>query len=78
MYRTSEHDVHVHLWRTGSADIARHLAFRDRLRASADARRLYERAKRELAGRPWADTNDYADAKSAVIAEIIGTSSYSK
>jgi GrpB-like predicted nucleotidyltransferase (UPF0157 family) len=72
MYRTPERDVHLHLWRTGSSHIARHLVFRDHLRASTDARRLYERTKRELADRPWADMNDYADAKSAVIAEIIG------
>jgi len=73
MYRTSDRDVHLHLWRTGSADIPRHLDFRDRLRESDEARRLYERTKRDLAARPWADTNDYADAKSAVIAQIMGT-----
>jgi GrpB-like predicted nucleotidyltransferase (UPF0157 family) len=73
MYRTPERDVHLHLWRTGSADIARHRVFRDRLRGSDGARRLYERTKRELADRPWADMNDYADAKSAVIAQIMGT-----
>lgn len=71
MYRTRERDVHVHLWRSGSADISRHLAFRDRLRGSDQARGLYERTKRDLAARAWADTNDYAEAKSAVIAEIM-------
>jgi GrpB-like predicted nucleotidyltransferase (UPF0157 family) len=70
MLRTPALDVHVHVWRDGSADVQRHLAFRDRLRASAEDRAAYERLKRALAQREWADTNDYADAKGALIEEI--------
>ena len=72
MFRTPERDVHVHLWESGAAEIDRHLAFRDRLRRDADARDRYERVKRELAGREWDDMNEYAQAKSAIIAEILG------
>jgi GrpB-like predicted nucleotidyltransferase (UPF0157 family) len=75
MFRTVAKDVHVHLWPTGSTDIARHLRFRDRLRESAADRELYERTKRELAARAWCDTNDYAEAKSAVISAIVERSS---
>jgi GrpB-like predicted nucleotidyltransferase (UPF0157 family) len=32
---------------------------------------LYLRSKRELAGRTWRYMQDYADAKSAVIEEIL-------
>ncbi|MEY2447991.1 MAG: N-methylhydantoinase, partial [Acidimicrobiaceae bacterium] len=71
MFRTPQWDVHVHLWRTGSDDERRHLLFRDRLRGNADDRSLYETVKRELAARSWDDSNDYAGAKSDVIAEIM-------
>ena len=47
------------------------LLFRDRLRRHPDDRSLYERAKRELAGRRWAYVQDYADAKSSVVEGII-------
>lgn len=71
MFRTSQLDVHVHLWHEGAAEIDRLLAFRDRLRNNDTARITYERVKRELAKRDWADMNDYAQAKSAVVAQIL-------
>lgn len=49
----------------------RHLLFRDWLRESAGDCERYETVKRELAAREWVDGNDYADAKSRVVAEII-------
>ncbi len=68
MYRTATRDVHVHLWAHESDDVERHLAFRDVLRSSAEARTIYERVKRDLARRGWTDSNDYAGAKADVIA----------
>jgi GrpB-like predicted nucleotidyltransferase (UPF0157 family) len=72
MFRTRGRDVHVHIWPSGSEDVRRHLMFRDWLRSHPDDRQLYERTKRELAGRPWRDMNYYADAKTPVIDEILG------
>ena len=46
------------------------LDFRDRLRANDSDRELYERAKRELAAKDWRYVQNYADAKSAIVAEI--------
>ena len=46
------------------------IAFRDWLRTHDDDRELYESAKRELAAREWRHVQNYADAKSAVVAEI--------
>ena len=69
MVRTPALDVHVHLW-ADADDLDRHLLFRDWLRENAEDRNTYEAAKRELATHEWADTNDYADAKSDVIIEI--------
>jgi GrpB-like predicted nucleotidyltransferase (UPF0157 family) len=40
------------------------------VRALAD-RELYERMKRELAGRKWKYVQNYADAKTEVIEEIM-------
>lgn len=47
------------------------LRFRDHLRRNEADRQLYERTKRALAGRVWAHGQNYADAKSDVIDEIL-------
>jgi GrpB-like predicted nucleotidyltransferase (UPF0157 family) len=71
MFRTPARDVHVHVWSNDDPEVSRHLRFRDRLRASAEDRAAYAALKRELARRDWDDMNHYADAKSALIAEIL-------
>ena len=71
MFRTPARDVHVHLWVAGSEDVTRHVAFRDRLRASEPDRRAYSELKHGLAEREWDDINDYAEAKGALIGEIL-------
>lgn len=71
MFRTPERDVHVHVWAERDPEVERHLRFRNRLRTSAEDRRAYERLKRELAERDWADMNDYADAKRELIEAIL-------
>jgi GrpB-like predicted nucleotidyltransferase (UPF0157 family) len=71
MFRTPERDVHVHLWVAGSDDVERHIAFRDRLRASEADRRAYAELKHRLAQREWDDINDYAAAKGSLIGEIL-------
>lgn len=63
-------DVHVHVWPAGSEE-RRYLLLRERLRGSAEDRLRYEEVKRELAAREWPDVNYYAEAKSAVIADIL-------
>ena len=47
------------------------LLFRDRLRENAADRELYAEKKRELAGRRWKYMQQYADAKTAVVDEIM-------
>jgi GrpB-like predicted nucleotidyltransferase (UPF0157 family) len=71
MFRTPAHDVHVHVWRDADPEVARYLAFRDRLRTSAEDRVAYETRKRELAAREWEDMNFYAEAKRDVVEAII-------
>jgi GrpB-like predicted nucleotidyltransferase (UPF0157 family) len=71
MFRTPQLDVYVHVSPSGHPDIAAHLAFRDRLRESAEDRAAYEALKRALAERDWEDMNHYADAKGELIREIL-------
>ena len=47
------------------------VAFRDWLRTNTADRELYERTKRELAARDWKYMQQYADAKTGVVAEIM-------
>ena len=63
--------VNLHVFSGGCPEIDRMTAFRDRLRTSPSDRDLYERTKRELAQRTWKYTQDYADAKSKVVEEIL-------
>lgn len=71
LLRGTEPPANVHVFAIGSSEVERMLLFRDRLRAHPDERELYERTKRELAARQWGYVQDYADAKSQVVEEII-------
>jgi GrpB-like predicted nucleotidyltransferase (UPF0157 family) len=70
----SPSDVNLHVLspRLGSGEIARMLTFRDWLRSHPRDRDRYAAVKRELAARPWRYVQDYADAKSEVVEEILG------
>jgi GrpB-like predicted nucleotidyltransferase (UPF0157 family) len=63
--------VQVHVFAAGSTEIDRMVAFRDHLRRDSGDRDLYLRTKRDLASRSWAYVQDYADAKSDVVEEIL-------
>jgi len=65
-------EANLHVFSFGCEEIVRMLAFRDWLRTHDDDRQLYEQAKRRLAARTWQDTQNYADAKSEVVQEILG------
>lgn len=70
MVRTPERDAHIHIYQSGSPEIAAYLDLRDHLRADAGARDLYA-TKRQLAARDWRDMNDYADAKTDIIGTLL-------
>lgn len=72
MFKGPDGNVNLHVFTAGDAEVARMVAFRDRLRADAADRALYERVKRELAARDWEYVQDYADAKADVVADIMG------
>ena len=66
----------MHIWPTDSAEASAYLILLDWLRAHADDRELYAQVKRTLARRPWRDMNYYAEAKSAIIAQISASAGY--
>jgi DNA-binding LacI/PurR family transcriptional regulator/GrpB-like predicted nucleotidyltransferase (UPF0157 family) len=71
LVRTPDRDVHVHVYERGAPAVDDYLLLRDRLRSDADDRALYERTKRALLSEQWDDMNDYADAKTDVIREVM-------
>lgn len=71
LLKTSAANVHLHVFSANCPEVARMLLFRNWLRTNESDRRLYDRTKRELAGKPWKYMQDYADAKSAVVEEIM-------
>ncbi|HEU5367075.1 MAG TPA: GrpB family protein [Ktedonobacterales bacterium] len=71
LFKGSDIALNLHVFSAGCSEIERMLLFRDWLRAHPDDRQLYERTKRELARREWKYTQNYADAKTAVVEEIL-------
>jgi len=72
MFQAPDKDVNLHVFSSGCPEIDRILLFRDWLRSNATDRDLYARTKLTLAQQEWQYVQNYADAKSAVVEEIIG------
>jgi GrpB-like predicted nucleotidyltransferase (UPF0157 family) len=70
LFKGPDTNVNVHVFSSDCTEVQVMLDFRDRLRANDSDRELYERAKRELAATDWRYVQNYADAKSAIVAEI--------
>ena len=70
-FKGPDTDVNLHVYPPGCPEIERYLLFRDRLRADPEERARYQRVKRELAERDWTYVQQYADAKTEVVEEII-------
>jgi GrpB-like predicted nucleotidyltransferase (UPF0157 family) len=71
MVRTPARDVHVHVYEPGRQEVRDYLDLRDWLRVDAEDRELYAATKRMLARKQWDDMNDYADAKTEVIYDVL-------
>jgi len=71
LFKGPDRDIHLHTFSAGCAEFDRMLLFRDWLRANAADRDLYLRTKRELASQPWIYMQQYADAKTAIVKEIM-------
>ena len=71
MLKRRDPAVHVHVFSSGCPEIERMVRFRDWLRRDRTDRDLYARTKQELAQRVWRFGQNYADAKTPVVREII-------
>lgn len=77
LLKSSRTDINLHVFSENTSEIERMLAFRDWLRSRENDRQKYEQAKRKLARQTWKHIQHYADAKSAVIKEIMTRASMS-
>jgi GrpB-like predicted nucleotidyltransferase (UPF0157 family) len=71
MLKGSGTDVNLHVFSAGCPEIDRMLVFRDLLRADPAKRDRYAAVKRQLAAQRWRHVQNYADAKTAVVEEIL-------
>jgi GrpB-like predicted nucleotidyltransferase (UPF0157 family) len=71
MFKGPDTDINLHVFSLGCPEIERMLLFCNWLRSNASDCQLYECTKRELACLNWKYTQNYADAKTAVIEDIL-------
>ncbi len=71
LFKGPDTDIHLHVFSKGSPEADRMLRFRDWLRDHKDDRQLYANTKRELAQHIWKHVQDYADAKTEVVQDIM-------
>jgi GrpB-like predicted nucleotidyltransferase (UPF0157 family) len=71
LLRGAQPRTNLHVFPVGCSESERMVRFRDWLRTNPDDRALYERTKRDLASKAWRTTQDYADAKTDVVQEIM-------
>lgn len=65
------HIAHIHLVKKGGEFWRKHLFFRNILQSNQQLRSEYGQLKQVLARREWKNRNDYANAKSAFISEVL-------
>ena len=71
MFASLTEDVNLHVFSRGCPEVDRMMQFRDWLRTSEADRELYAQTKRALARQQWKSTQNYADAKTAVVEAIM-------
>lgn len=71
LLKGADTEVNLHVFSDGASEVDRMLRFRDHLRAHEADRELYARTKRELGRRVWRHVQEYADAKTDVVNEIL-------
>lgn len=64
-------DINLHVFSAGEFEVKRMLRFRDWLRTNDTDRENYARVKRDLAQDVWRNVQNYADAKTEIIEEIM-------
>src|SRR5215467_12271450 len=78
MFKGPDTEINLHVFSSGCQEIDRMLMFRDWLRNNAADRDLYARTKVALAQNEWKYVQNYADAKTGIIKEIMARASASR
>jgi GrpB-like predicted nucleotidyltransferase (UPF0157 family) len=71
LFKGPDTDTNLHVFTAACEEVEQMLLFRDWLRTDAADRELYAAAKRDLAARDWKYMQQYADAKTSVVREIL-------
>ena len=71
MFLGPDTDIHLHVFSQGSKEIEKYLLFRNYLRNHQEAKDLYANTKMALAKKKWKYVQNYADAKSDVVQQIM-------
>ena len=71
MFKGPDTNLNLHVFSHGATEVDRMVTFRDHLRTNTDDRKHYEDVKRQLASQHWKFVQNYADAKSQIVAEIM-------
>jgi GrpB-like predicted nucleotidyltransferase (UPF0157 family) len=71
MFKGPDTEINLHAFSAGCLEIDRMLLFRNWLRSNSADRDLYAQTKLTLSQTDWKYTQNYADAKTAVIEEIL-------
>ena len=75
MFKGPDTEINLHVFSLGCPEINRMLMFRDWLRSNDADRDLYARTKLALAESEWKYVQNYADAKTGIIKEIMARAS---
>jgi GrpB-like predicted nucleotidyltransferase (UPF0157 family) len=71
LFKGPDTNINLHAFSAGCEETDRMVLFRDWLRTNDPDRERYTLAKRELASREWKYMQQYADSKTAIVAEIM-------
>jgi GrpB-like predicted nucleotidyltransferase (UPF0157 family) len=71
LFKGPDADINLHVFSVGCPEISQMLLFRDRLRSFPAERDEYAARKRELARMEWRFVQNYADAKTEIVHQIL-------
>lgn len=71
LFKGPDIDINLHVLSSSTSESERILRFRDWLRSNKTDREKYAQIKRSLAKNKWQHVQHYADAKTAIVREIM-------
>ncbi|GEQ48390.1 GrpB family protein [Tetragenococcus koreensis] len=71
LFKGPDTDINLHVFSERALEINKMLRFRDWLRTNRDDREKYAKVKHALAQNTWENIQDYADAKTEIVEEIM-------